>query len=610
VSESIAIDPSSADLLTRLSALSADDPVRITLVQTLFRQCLNDGNPNAALALAQLLDEDEALDRALYRLFDEALHTQPDAVYRLVRLRLAAGLDEDWLFRLRQAALAALHIAITDGDVDTVLNWLAHIAREPVAHNLRDVLHHGILAARTRVHEDVRLARGIVLLALKHDAEALNVLLADAAVLEMLPEDLRLLLQGEGDATALLSAYGSDVFLAVLGRAAAQRQGGVFFVEVIEQAWHFYINGAGATLPLVFQPAQMAAAWAENDGSWLANAAFDRLFALALRDSHDTLVAVFAKHLAQQSNMLPRFTGIIRYSQRPAGEIVTLLNIWQSQGLLEQAEVAALLEMLASGMDWSKDAAPFANHWVRLVQSNPAAVEDDERLWQILSSAVEHEDELVVRTAIRPLTARLESIEDEPLLVAALQRMIHLVGDYETCCGFVMEWWLDFVARQPTARLSRIQRALETGRERELGDYQAVIATTSALRRMMGKRTLKQFAEDVHLTLAALELVMNAFDGEVRRDFEFEPAAMRRELELRQTELNDQERQILASDLKELAHLIGVLGDHRSKASLIRREEEVDRHLLLGDQLPHGGVDVLKWMAGFLGGLQNGSDER
>jgi hypothetical protein len=85
---------------------------------------------------------------------------------------------------------------------------------------------------------------------------------------------------------------------------------------------------------------------------------------------------------------------------------------------------------------------------------------------------------------------------------------------------------------------------------------------------------------------------------------------MRRELELRQTELNDQERQILASDLKELAHLIGVLGDHRSKASLIRREEEVDRHLLLGDQLPHGGVDVLKWMAGFLGGLQNGSDER
>jgi hypothetical protein len=133
----------------------------------------------------------------------------------------------------------------------------------------------------------------------------------------------------------------------------------------------------------------------------------------------------------------------------------------------------------------------------------------------------------------------------------------------------------------------------------------SVIETILATRRLVGKRTLTQFASDVHTTLTMLQALMDAFDGESKRSLQFEPLTMRAELDRLDTTLTEQEHHIFSSDLKELAHLIGILGDHRSKPNLIRREEEVDRQLMQGEQEPHGGVDVLKWMSGYLDGLQN-----
>ncbi|MBE0689332.1 MAG: hypothetical protein IH587_04325, partial [Anaerolineae bacterium] len=136
----------------------------------------------------------------------------------------------------------------------------------------------------------------------------------------------------------------------------------------------------------------------------------------------------------------------------------------------------------------------------------------------------------------------------------------------------------------------------------------AVVQTILAFRRMLGKRTLKQFADEVHLTFGTLEALSNAFDVDSKRQINFDLAVARTELESQNDALSPQELQVLASDFKDLAELIGLLGDHRTKPSLIRREEEVDRQLIQGAQSPHSAVDVLKWMAGYLGGLQD--DER
>jgi hypothetical protein len=47
------------------------------------------------------------------------------------------------------------------------------------------------------------------------------------------------------------------------------------------------------------------------------------------------------------------------------------------------------------------------------------------------------------------------------------------------------------------------------------------------------------------------------------------------------------------------------MADNRSKASLIRRGDDVDRQLMSGEQQPHSAVDALKWLAGYLGGTQD-----
>jgi hypothetical protein len=583
------------------------DAARVPIAQQLLARVLETGDTDGTLALMRALDEDTALDEALNPQWDEALHTQPDAVYRLVRLRLTAGAEERWRFRLRQAALAALHIAITDGDSETILNWLTLLSREPAAYGLGEVLHHGILSAQTRVADDERLARGLVLLALKRDAEALEPLLADPVIVTALPADLvRAVTEGEGDALVLLSAYSSDVFLATLGRAAEKRWGNLFTPPVIDQVWHFYTGGAGGSLPPRYQPTRIAESWSGDGAAWLPTAAFDRLFMLALRDGRDDLAQALARQLAGAPTMLPRMETAFRQSARSPSDIVLLLNSWLTSGILGQGDVSSLLESRARDLAWGKEASPFAQQWARMTGQNPTLVQDAESLWQILAFAATHHDELSLRSVVRQLFSHLEAEQDETAFVAGLLRLIEGVDWHATTQDQVYQWWRGYALRQQTAWLGKVERALIG--ERELESAHEIAVTVLAMRRLLGKRSLKQLADEVRQTVTTLEAWMSAFDSDDKRALTFDAETMQAELETHQDDLSEQERHILSRDLKELAHLIGVLGDHRTKASLIRREDEVDRQLMQGEGEPHGAVDMLKWMSGYLGGLQDDKD--
>jgi len=50
--------------------------------------------------------------------------------------------------------------------------------------------------------------------------------------------------------------------------------------------------------------------------------------------------------------------------------------------------------------------------------------------------------------------------------------------------------------------------------------------------------------------------------------------------------------------------LVSTMADNRSKATLMRRGDDVDRQLMSGEAQPHSAVDTLKWMAGYLSGTQ------
>ncbi|MDX2137860.1 MAG: hypothetical protein SF123_07165 [Chloroflexota bacterium] len=595
-------------LIAALTDLPPGDPERIACAEALFADGLERNDPQSALAVAEAWDEDAGVGEALRARFEDALHTQPDAVYRLVRVRLASGADDAWRVRLHQAALAALHVAITDGDADTVTNWLTLIAREPAVYGLGEILHHGILSAQSRAAEDPKLAKALVLLALKRSPDALDTLLTNPVIANGMPADLRgILRDGTGDAILLLGSYSSDAFMAGVGRATERQWGALLTPPVVDQLWHFYSGGAGATLPARYQPGHVIDAWASGGAAWMSAAAFDRALLLALRDGRDDLAQKLAAQIADSAEADRRMQAALRQSERSPADVATLVCRWASNGIIAQNDAEAVLETAAAELNWSVDAAPLVHQWGLFAQKQPNAQTPDETLWQVLAFAAEQEDELVARATARQLYARLERTDDDALLIDGLATLIEQVKWSDEASAQVMTWWRDFSIQQQPARLTRLDRALE-GR-RELDDARAVTTTILAFRKMIGKRTLKQFADDIHLAFSTLEALMSAFDGDGKRAGAFDPVTMRAELDLHEDALTEQERHILATDFKELAHVIGVMGDHRSKPNLIRREEEVDRQLMQGDQEPHGAVDMLKWMAGYIDGLQAGDED-
>ncbi len=165
---------------------------------------------------------------------------------------------------------------------------------------------------------------------------------------------------------------------------------------------------------------------------------------------------------------------------------------------------------------------------------------------------------------------------------------------------------------QTTARLQRIDKALVDNwrsRKRTHEDLRTIVQTVLAFRRMLGKRSLPQFAEDVSTAYAILQGLVESFDPSAKRAVSFDPPTIRLELDARSEELSPHELKILANNFKELAQLVTAMADNRSKATLMRRGDDVDRQLMTGEQQPHSAVDALKWMSGYLSGTQEKPDE-
>ncbi|MBE2268007.1 MAG: hypothetical protein IAE80_07220 [Anaerolinea sp.] len=526
-------------LKTVLHDVPPDGDIRRAYADQLLRYALEQRDTDAALIVTRLMDVDPALDESLSVRLNRDLTSQPDAVYAFTRARAAVDADERWRFRLRAAALASLRVAILDGDAETVLNWLRLIAREPVNYGLGEILHNGILAAQERARRDSELAKGLLLLAIRRDAAALETLLSDESLLRALPNALgRALREADGDPMAILTQYGAEVFVVVLARGAFSKAGELFTPSAVEQLWKYYAGNVQCNVPTPYSPDKVIAALTDQQPVWLNQAAVDTLLMLALRDQRDD---VFFKLIRQ-----------------------------------------------------------------------PIKISMD-TLWRLLSAASEMRDEPIIRATLRRLTAELESIEDEDDLVTTLDELFELLHWSIPARQQVVAWWRDFAREQPPARLGRLDRALVEmqgeGSKRPLDDLRSILGAVSAFRRMLGKRTLSEFAEHVRTAFDLLQSLSESFDPSPRRPAAFDPATVRAELDDRAAELPLDERQLLASHFKELAAVISEMAEYRSKANLIRRGEDVDRQLMTGEQQPHSAVDVLKWMSGYLSGTQDRDED-
>ncbi len=604
----LAGDPVPAEAIK--AALTGDSPpqgeLRYLYVERLLQHALETRDAEASRLAASLMDADPALDERLWRQLNDRLYTQPDAVYAFVRARLADGPTPVWTQRLKLAALASLRVAINDGDGDTIRDWLTLIAREPAAYELNDVLYYGILAAQERARTDGELGRHLVVLAAKRAPALVHDLLDDPQLLAQLPDNFGHVLRDfDGDALQLLQNRGPELFLTALGRAARAGAGGLFTPAVVKQTSEWALSGVVfPSLPPDDQPEAILATWLNLGAASLSAEARETLLNLLVAARRDDQTARLLQANGDPA-LLASLPAALRGSRRPLSERLDLIG-----RLLNTSDVSpqqALNLYLACLEDHANpaEAQPALPPLVRLLQQHPTLTAPSATLWLLLAAAAESRDEGAAKTIIRRLLAELETQPEEDQLIAQLKRLYSAASWSEPLRQQVLNWWRGFVRGQPTAWLSRLDKALEG--KRSLEAERGVVQTLLAARRLLGQQPLSEFAQLVSTAFTALGMLAEAF--EPRRLASFDAETMKTELGARAGELSPQQRQVLSSNLKELAQLIAALGDSRTRAVLIRRGEDLDRALMSGEQPPHSAVDAMKWLAGYWGGLQTDAAE-
>jgi hypothetical protein len=231
----------------------------------------------------------------------------------------------------------------------------------------------------------------------------------------------------------------------------------------------------------------------------------------------------------------------------------------------------------------------------------------DDVLWQLLTVAAEAKDELIARVVSRRISAELENVGDDAVLAEDLRQLVEQVQWNQHVRAQFMAWWRNFARAQSLSRLQKLEKAFDGNRP--LDELRTVVQSLIAFRKMLGKRALSRFAEDISVAFVVLQALAESYDPSSKRTIGFDAATIRAELDARIEELSPNDVKILANNFKELAQLIGAMGDNRSKASLMRRSDDIDRQLMTGEQPPHSAIDALKWMTGYLSGMHEKPEE-
>ncbi len=596
--------------------LPLSDDLHILYAERLLNEALETRDVEAALIVALEMDSDPQLDQKLHLQLMEALQSQPDAVYVFIRARLNDAMESSqrWLERLQIAALASLRVAISAADSTTIINWLRLISREPLSYGLSEILRQGIFTAQIRAHDDGELARQLLILTVKRDPEIINQLLDDAAFLAVVPENMGAVLRDyNGDPLVTLQNRGPELFLVVMARAARAHSAEMFNPQTIENVWRLFTAGQTFNLPTQYQPASIVDIWVESGTGWLPNDMLQTICTLMLADGRDELFYRMASQLASQELLVDMLVTVLQSSQRNITDLLPLIaHLINNKQITQQEAVNTYIELI-SLREWRQIALPLVEQLARIVQQVPALDIPTHTIWRLLDNAATSRSDMVARVAARQLFNDMEASfnqEDEGannLIVETLLRLFDQLQWSNSARQYVLNWWRDFVRSQPVARLGKLDKALDG--KRALEDCRTILQSTLAFRRMLGKRSIGEFASAINIAFSVLEDIADSFDPSPRRAVSFDEGTIRAELDARKSELSDQELRILTTNFRELAQLIGEMGDHRSKANLMRRGENIDRQLMSGEQQPDSAVDVMKWVAGYLDGVQNRDDE-
>lgn len=593
-----------ADILATLADERVTGELRIAYLRLLLEHALETRDHMAVTLVTQAMDSDEAVDAALSETLGVALETHPDAVYVLARERLRHGIDARWLPRIHLAAVAALAVAIRDADADTLVNWLKLIAREPDGYALGDVLHKGLLDARSRAYNDGQIGYQLILLAAKHAPELVDTLLEDEQLLNALPDTPRRALREYAPAAIMeVAKQGREIFLILIGRAVRSQVESVLTPEFLAELWAIHIDtpSADADLPTAYRTQTIIDTLIYTGTAWLDDSVRYTLLTLMLTDRHDELFLSLTRRMDQIDEYA--LAEGIHQSKRPPVEIVALMAQAVLEEIISLQQAVSIYAYLLDADGWRAGDTVLAEQIARHFQQSPSLSLPPDTLRRLLGMATDNRSEQIARSPLKRLLAEMERHEEDNQIVRQVIALWEQLSWSASLQAQILAWWRDYVRLQPLARLQNFDKGLDG--KKPLEDARSIVQTTIALRRMLGKRSLEDFADAVANAYTVLQALSEAFDPVSRQPLDFDPETARAELENRQGELTPDEKKVLAKNLRELGGIIALMAEHRSKASLIRREGDVERQLISGGQLPHSAIDMMRWLSGYLDGAHH-----
>lgn len=593
-------------------------------IQRLLHNVLDHHDAQGAASLVERLDADPDLEAQIQPLIDQALAEQPDTAYVIARASLTdqngnngtsseerdpetEARRQKWLGRLHEAAKNALHVAIETSEPSIISRWLTLIAREPRAYNLQDVLHQGLIDAIPMASQDAELAIDVLTHAIKRAPDIIPDLLKNDDFLAQLPELLENALREPTTIDVEALAEGPRELFLLAVRCGLDSDKPVINGPIIRVLWQLY-KGSSIRVGEPFRPSTLIRDVVSTGEGKLVNGGLDALFILILNDNEDALFRELAAQLAQQDRLEGLLPRVLQQSHRDDDDKIMLIsNLVSSENLTPQQAVDGYIAILQD-RTWDKDEEELVQQLARVLNQNSDVTVDVAILWRMIDLAEQIRSELILRAAVPRLLVIIEStiVEYNETFANQLQRLRRAINWNPSIRTTMMAWWRKYTGALSVSQLQQLDRLLDG--IRTLEEMRAIVQTHVSLRKVIGTRSLTDFAAQVNTAYKVLEAIADGFDSNAR-NLGVDTATIRAVLQSRNDNLSPDEQQVLAINLKELAQLLTTMAANRSKPSLIRSDEAVDRGLASGEQAPQSALDVMKWLAGYLDGAQTSSDD-
>ena len=574
--------------------------LRQRYIKKLLQNALNDRDAAAGRRVAEELERDAELEQALADVMDQMLEDQPDAVYVFIRNRLIhLGMSERWIPRLQRAARNSLDVAVIDGDVGTVAGWLELIAHEPAAYQLEDVLRDGVLAATRRAWNDAELGIHLILIAARRVPDIVDQLYADEKLIAALETNVQKALQSASvESLAPLIEDKPEYFLLALYHGIKVSDALLVTVTTARRLWTLYESDEKVNLPAAYRASTIIRLLATQSSHQMTDEAMDLLFRQIVNGDDRQLITDAAQHLADRDLLFPRLGNALERDNAPVDKVLSIMNAVSN---FKNAAPAAVIDTYFSLLDfykWEAQTQRLMESLTRMMSKHYELQISYRHLWKLFETC--HALQIEGATRVSVMHLLLQYAEEEELTtvvdgVARICREVHLSKSLREA---VNTWWRDYTYSCNLAQMQRLERELDP--QRHLETQKQILKTALAMRRWMQNRNPAQFTDMINIALMFIENITEAFDdGQLS---EIDGRTIRREVDAIGVDLSSEQRHILANNLRNLATRITHMAEKRSKPSLIRSDESIEQQLTHGEANPHGSIDMLKWVAGYLDG--------